>query len=61
MKTLTLVATILLPMTFLAGVWGMNFDAMPELHWPYGYPFAWIVMLGVGGIMVGWFKTRRWL
>jgi len=61
MKTLTLVATILLPMTFVAGVWGMNFDFMPELHWRYGYPVAWIIMLGIGGGMVAWFKTRRWL
>jgi magnesium transporter len=61
MKTLTLVATILLPMTFMAGVWGMNFDFMPELHWQYGYPLAWILMLGIGIGMVVWFKTRRWL
>jgi magnesium transporter len=61
MKTLTLVATIILPMTFIAGVWGMNFEFMPELHWRYGYLVAWIVMLAVGGGMVAWFKTRKWL
>jgi magnesium transporter len=61
MKTLTLVATIILPMTFVAGVYGMNFEHMPELHWKYGYAFAWAVMLMIGGGMIWWFKTRKWL
>jgi magnesium transporter len=61
MKALTLVATVLLPMTFIAGVYGMNFDHMPELHWKYGYAFAWAVMLTIGGGMIAWFKTRKWL
>ena len=61
MKTLTLVSTVLLPMTFVAGVYGMNFDHMPELHWKYGYAVAWAVMLTIGGGMVWWFKTRKWL
>jgi magnesium transporter len=61
MKTLTLVSTVLLPMTFVAGVYGMNFDHMPELHWKYGYAVAWALMLTIGGGMVWWFKTRKWL
>lgn len=61
MKTLTLVSTVLLPMTFVAGVYGMNFDHMPELHWRYGYAMAWAIMLTIGGGMVWWFKTRKWL
>ena len=61
MKILTLVSTIFIPMTFIAGVYGMNFRYMPELEWPYGYAFAWVLMLGtaaVGGLYV---VSRRWL
>jgi magnesium transporter len=61
MKVLTLVSTVLLPMTFVAGVYGMNFEHMPELHWKYGYAAAWAVMLAIGGGMVWWFKARKWL
>ncbi len=61
MKTLTLVATLMLPLTFIAGLYGMNFDRMPELHWRYGYPFALILMLGVAVAMIGWFRHKRWL
>lgn len=61
MKVLTLVSTVLLPMTFVAGVYGMNFDHMPELHWKYGYLYAWALMLSIGGGMIWWFKSRKWL
>ena len=61
MKTLTLVATIMLPLTFIAGVYGMNFEHMPELHWHYGYPFALGVMLAVAVAMGLWFRYKRWL
>jgi magnesium transporter len=61
MKTLTLVATILLPVTFIAGVYGMNFEHMPELHWRYGYAFAWLSMLAVALGMVLWFRHKKWL
>jgi magnesium transporter len=61
MKALTLVATILLPLTFLAGVYGMNFEHMPELHWRYGYLGVWILFIVVAVGMVWWFKRRRWL
>jgi magnesium transporter len=67
MKTLTLIATIFLPITFLAGVWGMNFDPasspynMPELKWRYGYPMAWSLMALVAVGMVWFFKHKGWL
>lgn len=60
MKQLTLVATIFIPLTFLVGVWGMNFDFMPELDWKYGYLFAWIIMIVIG-IGVWWYlKKKDW-
>jgi len=61
MKTLTLVATIFIPLTFIAGVYGMNFDGMPELRWRFGYPAAWALMLAVGAGLYVWFRRRDWL
>jgi magnesium transporter len=61
MKTLTLVATILLPLTFIVGVYGMNFEHMPELHWKYGYLYVWIVLIGVSLSMVWLFRRRGWI
>jgi magnesium transporter len=61
MKTLTIVATIFIPLTFMAGVYGMNFDYMPELRWQWGYPAFWASMAGLGGILLLWFRRRGWL
>jgi magnesium transporter len=61
MKVLALISTIMLPLTFIAGVYGMNFEHMPELKWLYGYPFALGLMLVVSLVMGWWFKRRRWL
>ena len=61
MKTLALVSTIMLPLTFIAGVSGMNFDHMPELHWRYGYAFALGLMVVVGSSMALWFRHKKWL
>jgi magnesium transporter len=67
MKTLTVIATIFLPLSFIAGVYGMNFNTevskwnMPELNWKYGYLFAWAVMIGVAATMLYLFKRRGWL
>ncbi|MEF2145618.1 MAG: magnesium/cobalt transporter CorA [Desulfovibrionaceae bacterium] len=61
MKLLTLIATIFIPLTFLAGIYGMNFDVMPELHWRYGYPLLMLAMAGVAGGMLYYFKRSRWL
>jgi magnesium transporter len=61
MKTLTLISTIFIPLTFVTGVYGMNFEHMPEITWENGYLFTWSIMLGIGAIMVVYFKGRRWL
>jgi len=61
MKVLTIIATIFIPLTFLAGIYGMNFEYMPELKWPWGYAAVWGAMLVIGACMVVYFKRRRWL
>jgi magnesium transporter len=61
MKVLTIIATIFIPVTFVAGVYGMNFQRMPELSQPWGYPAALIVMLAIGLGMVSYFRRKRWL
>lgn len=60
MKTLTIVSTIFIPLSFIAGIYGMNFDNIPELHWNFGYFAAWLVMLCVAGGLLLWFKWRGW-
>lgn len=60
MKRLTVVSTIFIPITFLAGVWGMNFTYMPELQTKYGYLFAWITMILIGGGIYLFFKKKKW-
>jgi magnesium transporter len=61
MKVLTLITTIFLPLTLIAGIYGMNFQYMPELHWKYGYPFALGIMVIVAMSLVGFFKWKKWL
>jgi magnesium transporter len=60
-RTLTVIATIVLPLTLISGIYGMNFDVMPELRSPYGYYFALSLMAAVGGGMIGYFKWKRWI
>ena len=60
MKVLTVIATIFIPLTFIAGIYGMNFKYMPELDWKWGYPFAGIIMLAVVLIMLAIFKRKKW-
>ncbi|MDD4636673.1 MAG: magnesium/cobalt transporter CorA [Bacteroidales bacterium] len=60
MQRLTVVATIFIPLTFLAGVWGMNFKVMPELSWSYGYPLAWGIMIITGLFLWLFFARRKW-
>ena len=61
MKVLTVVATIFIPLTFLVGVYGMNFDYMPELRWRWGYPALWLVMLVcVVGMLIAFWR-KKWL
>ena len=60
MKVLTVIATIFIPLTFIAGVYGMNFKYMPELEWPWGYPLIWAVMLGAAAGMLYYFRRKKW-
>ena len=61
MKVLTIIATIFIPLTFIAGIYGMNFEFMPELKWKTGYFFIWGVMAGIALGMVFYFKRKKWL
>ncbi len=61
MKMLTIISTIFIPLTFIAGVYGMNFTHMPELEWEYGYPMILSVMLLIGLLMVRYFRKKQWL
>jgi magnesium transporter len=61
MKVLTIIATIFIPLTFIAGIYGMNFKFMPELGWSWSYPLVWAVMIVVALIMLLYFKRRKWL
>jgi magnesium transporter len=61
MKVLTIMGTIFIPLTFLAGVYGMNFRHLPELEWWWGYPLFWAICLVTAAGMVVWFRRRGWL
>ena len=61
MKVLTIIATIFIPLTFIAGIYGMNFENIPELKWEFGYHFIWLIMLGVGGSLLLYFKKKNWI
>ncbi|MFC1494731.1 magnesium/cobalt transporter CorA [Thermodesulfobacteriota bacterium] len=61
MKILTVIATIFIPLTFIAGIYGMNFEFMPELKWHWGYPVALLSMVIIGILMLFWFKKKRML
>jgi len=61
MKLLTIIATIFIPLTFIVGLYGMNFKFMPELEWRWGYPTVLLVMVGVAGLMLTFFRRKRWL
>ncbi|HKG88016.1 MAG TPA: magnesium transporter CorA family protein, partial [Nitrososphaeraceae archaeon] len=60
-RTLTVIATIVLPLTLIAGIYGMNFDIMPELRSPFGYYYALGLMAAVGGGMIAYFKWKKWI
>ncbi len=61
MKVLTVIATIFIPLSFLASVYGMNFHNIPELEWRYGYLFFWIFVVLIVGIMFYFFRKKKWL
>jgi len=60
MKTLTVVSTVFIPLTFLAGVYGMNFTYLPEKDWKYGYLYFWIFCIIVVGIMIFYMRRKKW-
>jgi magnesium transporter len=61
MKVLTIIATLFMPLTFLAGVYGMNFEHMPELKWQYGYFMLWGVMIVIALTMLVYFRKKKWI
>ena len=61
MKVLTIIATIFIPLTFIAGIYGMNFENMPELKWRYGYAAVWAVIGLVFVLMLVYFRKKKWL
>lgn len=61
MKVLTIISTIFIPITFLAGVYGMNFDNIPEIHFPYGYEAFWAISAIITILLIRYFKKKKWL
>jgi magnesium transporter len=60
-KVLTILSSIFIPLTFIVGVYGMNFDFMPELHWRYGYHLTWAIMLAVVTALLVYFRRNGWI
>jgi magnesium transporter len=61
MKVLTIIATIFIPLTFIVGIYGMNFKHMPELSWRFGYPAVMLVVLAAGVAMLVYFRGKKWI
>ena len=61
MKVLTIFAAIFVPLTFVAGIYGMNFEFMPELKWKWGYPAVWVVIAGIAAGLLNFFHRKRWM
>lgn len=61
MKVLTIIATIFIPLTFITGLYGMNFKNIPELEWTYGYYFIWGVCIAIALLMLLFFRKRKWI
>lgn len=61
MKVLTIITTVFVPVTFIAGVYGMNFENMPELKSTWGYAITWMVMLTIMGSLIYYFRRKKWL
>lgn len=61
MKVLTIISTIFIPLTFITGVYGMNFNTMPELNWKFGYGTTWLLMIAIAGAMLVFFRKKKWL
>jgi magnesium transporter len=60
MKVLTIITTVFIPLSFVAGLYGMNFQYMPEISWKWGYPFVLALMAGVTAWMMWFFRRRKW-
>ena len=60
MKVLAVISTIFMPLTFIVGIYGMNFEFMPELHWPFGYGYVMILMALIMGSMIFYFRYKKW-
>ncbi len=60
MKILTIFSAIFIPLTFIAGIYGTNFDFLPELHFKYAYPIFWAILLLIAGLMLRFFKRKNW-
>lgn len=60
MQVLTIMAALFIPLTFIAGIYGMNFEVMPELKWRFGYPLVWLIMLALAAGMLVYFKKKKW-
>ncbi len=61
MKVLTIIATIFIPLTFVVGIYGMNFEYMPELQWKWSYPIVLLLMFGIGVGMLVFFRIKKWI
>ena len=61
MQVLTVIATIFIPLTFVVGIYGMNFDHMPLLKWKWGYPAVWVLMASIAGGLLLFFRSKGWL
>jgi magnesium transporter len=61
MRILTIFSVFFMPLTFIAGIYGMNFEFMPELGWKFGYPGVMLLMAGVTAMIYFWFKRKNWL
>jgi magnesium transporter len=61
MKVLTVFASIFIPLTFIAGIYGMNFEYMPELKWKWAYPTLWLAFITIPAVLLVYFKKKKWL
>jgi magnesium transporter len=60
MKVLAVISTIFMPLTFIVGIYGMNFEFMPEIHSQWGYPFVWTIMVVIVVAMITYFRYKKW-